>query len=118
MGAASDVPEEVREKALITLEATYRGIHSATCKGHDFDGVYLAYCRKNRIEDGVGGLYAILGAVPTLFSIYPVNGKSTAHLDGYENIVDEFGQKTRVGKWDGKPIDTDFAYTMLTTQFK
>ncbi|MER9402080.1 hypothetical protein NKI46_28695 [Mesorhizobium sp. M0615] len=116
-GAASNVPEEVRQKALVLLGATYDG-PLTTCRGHDIDGVYLAYCLRNGLEEQGGGLYAVLGAMPSLFSVYPINGKAKGHLEGHERIIGEFGQRTRIGKWDGKPIDIGFATKMLVTQFK
>ncbi|ESZ70671.1 hypothetical protein X727_12485 [Mesorhizobium sp. L103C119B0] len=115
-GASSDVPEEVRHKALIVLEATYEG-QLTKCQGHDIDGVYLAYCLRKGLEEQGGGLYAVLGAMPSLFSVYPINGKAKGHLEGRERIVDEFGQPTRVGSWDRKPIDIGLATKMLATHF-
>lgn len=112
-GAPSKVPAEVRRKAELLLEATYDGRPLVECKGRDIDGVYLTYCLRRGLEHQGGGLYAVRGAVPNLFSVYPINGKAKGHLNGYRHIVDEFGQETRIGEWDGDSIDINFATTML-----
>lgn len=115
-GAPSDVPEGVRQKALTLLEATYDG-QLTRCQGNDVDGVYLAYCLKAGLEKQGGGLYAVLGAVPSLFSVYPINGKAKGHLEGRDYVADEFEQRTRVGTWNRQPIDIGFAIKMLATKF-